>query len=68
MGAQAQPCLPGLVLASLHHTTLMGMADEPRPAHCPCSTTAWCSGRFWLSNPDLPKRFLLDAPLNKYDR
>lgn len=25
-------------------------------------------GRSYLSNPDLPKRFLLHAPLNKYDR
>ncbi|KAI3417448.1 Oxidored_FMN domain-containing protein [Psidium guajava] len=25
-------------------------------------------GRFFLANPDLPKRFELDAPLNKYDR
>ncbi|CAH2072571.1 unnamed protein product [Thlaspi arvense] len=25
-------------------------------------------GRLFLANPDLPKRFQLDAPLNKYDR
>ncbi|KAK1403693.1 12-oxophytodienoate reductase 2 [Heracleum sosnowskyi] len=25
-------------------------------------------GRLFLANPDLPKRFELDAPLNKYDR
>ena len=25
-------------------------------------------GRRWLANPDLPKRFELDAPLNDYDR
>lgn len=25
-------------------------------------------GRFFISNPDLPKRFKLNAPLNKYDR
>lgn len=25
-------------------------------------------GRWFLANPDLPKRFLLKAPLNKYDR
>lgn len=25
-------------------------------------------GRWWLANPDLPKRFKLGAPLNKYDR
>ncbi|KAJ1258595.1 hypothetical protein BS78_10G088000 [Paspalum vaginatum] len=25
-------------------------------------------GRLFLANPDLPKRFDLDAPLNKYDR
>ncbi|CAA7396554.1 unnamed protein product [Spirodela intermedia] len=25
-------------------------------------------GRLFLANPDLPKRFLLDAPLNKYNR
>ena len=25
-------------------------------------------GRFFLANPDLPKRFKLDAPLNKYNR
>ncbi|XP_071725173.1 putative 12-oxophytodienoate reductase 11 [Rutidosis leptorrhynchoides] len=25
-------------------------------------------GRWFLSNPDLPRRFELDAPLNKYDR
>lgn len=25
-------------------------------------------GRHWLANPDLPKRFLLGAPLNKYNR
>ena len=25
-------------------------------------------GRLFISNPDLPKRFALDAPLNKYNR
>ncbi|KOM40395.1 hypothetical protein LR48_Vigan04g059300 [Vigna angularis] len=25
-------------------------------------------GRLFLSNPDLPRRFALNAPLNKYDR
>jgi 12-oxophytodienoic acid reductase len=25
-------------------------------------------GRWFLANPDLPKRFEVDAPLNKYDR
>ena len=25
-------------------------------------------GRIFLANPDLPKRFELDAPLNKYNR
>lgn len=25
-------------------------------------------GRLWIATPDLPKRFLLNAPLNKYDR
>lgn len=25
-------------------------------------------GRSFLANPDLPKRFELNAPLNKYDR
>lgn len=25
-------------------------------------------GRFFISNPDLPKRLQLDAPLNKYNR
>ena len=25
-------------------------------------------GRLFLANPDLPRRFELDAPLNKYDR
>ncbi|RZC73372.1 hypothetical protein C5167_048849 [Papaver somniferum] len=25
-------------------------------------------GRLFLANPDLPKRFAIDAPLNKYDR
>ena len=25
-------------------------------------------GRFFLANPDLPRRYILDAPLNKYDR
>jgi 2,4-dienoyl-CoA reductase-like NADH-dependent reductase (Old Yellow Enzyme family) len=27
-----------------------------------------CYGRHYLANPDLPQRFLLNAPLNKYDR
>lgn len=27
-----------------------------------------CYGRNFLANPDLPKRFMLGAPLNKYDR
>jgi 12-oxophytodienoic acid reductase len=27
-----------------------------------------CYGRHFLANPDLPKRFELNAPLNKYDR
>lgn len=27
-----------------------------------------CYGRWYLANPDLPKRFLLGAPLNEYDR
>ena len=25
-------------------------------------------GRLFLANPDLPKRFEVDAPLNKYNR
>jgi len=25
-------------------------------------------GRHWIANPDLPERFRLQAPLNKYDR
>ena len=25
-------------------------------------------GRWWLSNPDLPERFVQGAPLNKYNR
>jgi 12-oxophytodienoic acid reductase len=25
-------------------------------------------GRHWIANPDLPERFRLEAPLNKYDR
>jgi len=27
-----------------------------------------CYGRIYLANPDLPKRFILNAPLNMYDR
>ncbi|GFH22062.1 12-oxophytodienoate reductase 11 isoform A, partial [Haematococcus lacustris] len=25
-------------------------------------------GRIWIANPDLPTRFLLNAPLNRYNR
>lgn len=25
-------------------------------------------GRHWIANPDLPRRYELKAPLNKYDR
>ena len=27
-----------------------------------------CYGRHYIANPDLPRRFQLGAPLNKYDR
>ena len=27
-----------------------------------------CYGRPWIANPDLPRRYELDAPINKYDR
>ena len=27
-----------------------------------------CYGRTYIANPDLPRRFQLGAPLNKYDR
>lgn len=27
-----------------------------------------CYGRPWIANPDLPRRYQLDAPINKYDR
>lgn len=27
-----------------------------------------CYGRLFLANPDLPRRFQINAPLNKYDR
>lgn len=30
--------------------------------------TLSCRGRLYLSNPDLSKRFVWNAPLNKYDR
>ncbi len=32
---------------------------------CNCNTLA---RRLWIANPDLPKRFALGAPLNRYDR
>lgn len=25
-------------------------------------------GRHWIANPDLPRRYLLNAPINAYDR
>lgn len=27
-----------------------------------------CYGRPWIANPDLPRRYELDAPITKYDR
>ena len=27
-----------------------------------------CYGRIYIANPDLPRRFELNAPLNPYDR
>ncbi|KAK1617965.1 hypothetical protein QYE76_023482 [Lolium multiflorum] len=32
------------------------------------SGCVWVAGRLFLSNPDLPRRFEIDAPLNKYNR
>ncbi len=32
------------------------------------STTMVAYGRLFIANPDLPKRFALNAPLNVYDR
>jgi hypothetical protein len=40
--------------------------DGPSPAAGKADLV--CYGRKFISNPDLPKRFLLDAPLNPYDR
>ena len=35
---------------------------------CCCCADAVVFGRFFVSNPDLPKRLALDAPLNPYNR
>ena len=45
----------------------------PPPTHThPCPAAGHCDlvcyGRHYLANPDLPRRFQLGAPLNKYDR
>ena len=39
---------------------------HPCPAAGHCDLV--CYGRHYLANPDLPRRFQLGAPLNKYDR
>ncbi|KAL4428356.1 hypothetical protein ABPG75_002445 [Micractinium tetrahymenae] len=38
--------------------------DAVRSGHCDLV----CYGRHYIANPDLPRRFQLGAPLNKYDR
>jgi hypothetical protein len=38
----------------------------PTPLPCPADLVAFA--RQWLANPDLPQRYILNAPLNKYDR
>lgn len=45
------------------HTRASGIAALEKN-HC----DAIAYGRPYLANPDLVKRFKLDAPLNKYDR
>ena len=37
--------------------------DDPR-----CCFSCVLAGRYFISNPDLPKRIAMDAPWNKYDR
>ncbi len=53
--AHSLPCHPG---PAVPHPTLP----------IPCSTPLLVSTRWYLANPDMHKRFLLGAPLNKYDR
>jgi 2,4-dienoyl-CoA reductase-like NADH-dependent reductase (Old Yellow Enzyme family) len=42
--------------------------SDPDPSHVIAQTDLVAVGRWWIANPDLPKRWVLNAPLNKYDR
>ena len=47
----------------------MHLYDPKVPSFLPAGKADLvCYGRLFIANPDLPKRFLLDAPLNRYDR
>ncbi|PSC70848.1 12-oxophytodienoate reductase 11 [Micractinium conductrix] len=53
----------GTLIAAVGYTAENGAAAV-ESGHCDLV----CYGRWWISNPDLPRRFRLGAPLTKYDR
>lgn len=65
------------MLASLHCQTLHTVPCRARPhalmlTGCSQTELGWAAtataGRYFISNPDLPKRIAVDAPWTKYDR
>ncbi|KAL4420266.1 hypothetical protein ABPG77_003445, partial [Micractinium sp. CCAP 211/92] len=53
----------GTLIAAGGYTASSG-GDAVRTGHCDLV----CYGRHFIANPDLPRRFKLGAPLNKYNR
>jgi 2,4-dienoyl-CoA reductase-like NADH-dependent reductase (Old Yellow Enzyme family) len=53
-----------LALVGMPRYTRSSGQEAVRSGH----TDAVAYGRIFLANPDLPRRFALDAPLNDYDR
>ena len=66
----ASPCPPAPPFPL--QTAATGNNNRCPPAHPPSLAAEHCDlvayGRWFLANPDLPARFCLDAPLNKYRR
>ena len=54
--------------SSVHHVCCRYDRENGIKAIETDHTDLVCYGRPWLANPDLPRRFELDAPLNKHDR
>jgi N-ethylmaleimide reductase len=58
-----RPCFRGVLITAGGYR-----ADTAEAALARGSADAVCFGRLFIANPDLPRRLLMGAPLNAYDR